>query len=113
MNSAGIDLSSQAVSSQVFSTRMSLTSVFGMGTGGTSLPLTPALRIYFRSECFLKSSYDPYGNRTHDYAVRGRRLSRLTKGPWSERMLVYHVLGKKSRAFAKKVEKVRKNKEPA
>ena len=40
---AGIDLSSRVVSNQVFSTRMSLTSVFGMGTGGTSLPLTPAL----------------------------------------------------------------------
>ena len=25
---------------------------------------------------------DPCGNRTHDYAVRGRRLSRLTKGPY-------------------------------
>ena len=24
---------------------------------------------------------DPSGNRTHDYAVRGRRLSRLTIGP--------------------------------
>ena len=24
---------------------------------------------------------DPYGNRTHAFAVRGRRLSRLTKGP--------------------------------
>lgn len=24
---------------------------------------------------------DPYGNRTHDFAVRGRRLNRLTKGP--------------------------------
>ena len=24
---------------------------------------------------------DPSGNRTHDYAVRGRRLSRLTMGP--------------------------------
>ena len=30
-------------------------------------------------------SGDPYGNRTHDYAVRGRRLSRLTKGPSSKR----------------------------
>ena len=39
---AGIDLFSRAVSSQVSSTRMSLTSVFGMGTGGSSLPLTPA-----------------------------------------------------------------------
>ena len=26
---------------------------------------------------------DPYGNRTHAFAVRGRRLSRLTKGPYS------------------------------
>ena len=24
---------------------------------------------------------DPYGNRTHDCALRGRRLNRLTKGP--------------------------------
>ena len=27
------------------------------------------------------SSGDPYGNRTHIFAVRGRRLNRLTKGP--------------------------------
>ncbi len=42
--SAGIDLSSQVVANQVFSTRMSLTSVFGMGTGGTSQPLTPTIK---------------------------------------------------------------------
>ena len=40
----GTALSSQAVSSQVFSTLVSLTSVFGMGTGGTSPPLAPVLR---------------------------------------------------------------------
>ena len=34
----GTDLVSRAVTSQVSSTRMSLTSVFGMGTGVTSLP---------------------------------------------------------------------------
>ena len=34
----GIDISSRAVSSQVLSARLSLTSVFGMGTGGTSAP---------------------------------------------------------------------------
>ena len=81
MNSAGIDLSSRVVSNQVFSTRMSLTSVFGMGTGGTSLPLTPALQ--YISEAMLREikRNDPYGNRTHDYAVRGRRLSLLTNGP--------------------------------
>ena len=26
-------------------------------------------------------SGDPYGNRTHDYAVKGRRLNLLTNGP--------------------------------
>ena len=39
---AGVYLSSQAVSSQVFSAQRSLTSVFGMGTGGTSASSTPA-----------------------------------------------------------------------
>ena len=39
----GIALSSQAVTRQVFSTLMSLTSVFGMGTGGSSSPVTPTL----------------------------------------------------------------------
>ena len=28
---------------------------------------------------------DPYGNRTHAFAVRGRRLSRLTNGPFLQR----------------------------
>ena len=37
----GIYLSSQAASSQVFSAQVSLTSVFGMGTGGPSPPSTP------------------------------------------------------------------------
>ena len=37
----GTVLSSQAVASQVFSTLMSLTSVFGMGTGGSLSPLSP------------------------------------------------------------------------
>ena len=33
---------------------------------------------------------DPYGNRTHIFAVRGRRLSRLTKGPCLLTPLLYH-----------------------
>ena len=45
----GIDLSSRAVSSQVFSARVSLTSVFGMGTGGPSPSLTPT----FPGELFI------------------------------------------------------------
>ena len=41
---AGIYLFSQAVSSQLSSAQVSLTSVFGMGTGGTSPSSTPAVR---------------------------------------------------------------------
>ena len=37
----GIDLSSQSVARQVFSALVSLTSVFGMGTGGPSPLKTP------------------------------------------------------------------------
>ena len=39
----GISLSFQAVTSQVFSAPLSLTSVFGMGTGGPSASLTPTV----------------------------------------------------------------------
>ena len=34
---------------------------------------------------------DPYGNRTHIFAVRGRRLSRLTKGPGHMTLILYHT----------------------
>ena len=37
----GNNLSSRAASSQVLSTRESLTTVFGMGTGGSSQPSSP------------------------------------------------------------------------
>ena len=60
---AGIALSSQAVSSQVFSTLMSLTSVFGMGTGVTSSPLTPARHNLVFSEVLFgisRSAENPY-----------------------------------------------------
>ena len=33
---------------------------------------------------------DPSGNRTHDYAVRGRRLSRLTIGPSFDLIIISH-----------------------
>ena len=39
----GIDLFSRAASSQVSSAQMSLTSVFGMGTGGPSALITPTI----------------------------------------------------------------------
>ena len=40
-------LSSRAVASQVLSARQSLTSVFGMGTGGPSALITPTCRSVF------------------------------------------------------------------
>ena len=40
-------LSSRAVASQVLSARQSLTSVFGMGTGGPSALITPTYRSVF------------------------------------------------------------------
>ena len=40
---SGDDLSSRAVSSQVLSALKVLTSVFGMGTGGTPSPLSPEI----------------------------------------------------------------------
>ena len=40
---SGSDLLSRAVSSQVPSARRGLTSVFGMGTGGSLLPLPPEI----------------------------------------------------------------------
>ena len=42
---AGTALFFQAVTRQVSSALMSLTSVFGMGTGGTSSPLAPAIQL--------------------------------------------------------------------
>ena len=41
----GNNLSSQAASSPVLSTRGSLTAVFGMGTGGASQPSSPDLKV--------------------------------------------------------------------
>ena len=59
---AGIYLFSQAVSSQLSSAQVSLTSVFGMGTGGTSPSLTPATQMTLSlasllEGCTLKTEY--------------------------------------------------------
>ena len=53
LGSGGV-LSSRAVSSQVLSALMGLTSVFGMGTGGTPSPLPPEIVSLFGAEvlCF-------------------------------------------------------------
>ena len=49
---SGNDLLSRAVSSQVPSARGGLTSVFGMGTGGSLQPLSPEIVIKFSSSPF-------------------------------------------------------------
>ena len=51
---SGDDLSSRAVTSQVLLALRRLTSVFGMGTGGTFSPLSPETLSTFRT---LKTSY--------------------------------------------------------
>ena len=50
----GIDLFSQSVARQVFSALLSLTTVFGMGTGGPSPQSTPTSCGYTLS-CTLKT----------------------------------------------------------
>ena len=44
--SVGIELSSRTVSRKVFSPLQSLTSVFGMGTGGPSAFVTPTIQEF-------------------------------------------------------------------
>ena len=87
-------LSSRQVTLQVLSAQMSLTSVFGMGTGGPSSQSTPTifhsrvlpetssiiLRFSRLSSAFFLG--DPSGIRTHVNGVRGRCLNHLTMGPW-------------------------------
>ena len=48
------DLSSRAVASRVFSALQSLTSVFGMGTGGPSALKTPTASLQWRSAIRLE-----------------------------------------------------------
>ena len=45
----GISLFFRAVTSQVFSAPLSLTSVFGMGTGGPSASSTPTILLYLKA----------------------------------------------------------------
>ena len=45
LNGVGIDLFSRSVARQVFSALQSLTSVFGMGTGGPSALKTPTINV--------------------------------------------------------------------
>ena len=89
-DSVGVYLSFRAVSSQVFSAQVSLTAVFGMGTGGPSPLWTPTMKtslpvntmyyfIIFTLHC--QAFGDPWESRTPVWGVRGPRLDHLTNGP--------------------------------
>ena len=54
---SGGDLSSRAVSSQVLSALKGLTSVFGMGTGGTPSPLPPEIISFLGAEVVVLLSH--------------------------------------------------------
>ena len=97
-------LSSRAVTRQVLSALVSLTSVFGMGTGGPSqqsipthmdgsspsfiVKSLPASNRFILAHpvlpvnCFLRTAGDPYRIRTDVKGVRGLCLNHLTNGPW-------------------------------
>ena len=80
-------LSSRAVARQVLSAQVSLTSVFGMGTGGPSPQSIPThygwLLTTFYIYILLDEDHlgDPYRIRTDVNGVRGRCLNHLTNGP--------------------------------
>ena len=56
---SGGDLCSRAVSSQVLSALKGLTSVFGMGTGGTPSPLPPEIVSLYRAIAFIRTARIP------------------------------------------------------
>ena len=87
-------LSSRQVTLQVLSAQMSLTSVFGMGTGGPSSQSIPTMsdgcypsllcQNPLGSNCFVLHFSllgDPYRIRTDVKGVRGLCLNHLTNGP--------------------------------
>ena len=69
----GIYLSSRHVAMQVLSARQSLTSVFGMGTGGPSASITPT----FVSASFTLRNA-PSGIRTRDPLIKSQLLYQLS-----------------------------------
>ena len=82
-----IDLSYRAVSSQVLSAQMSLTTVFGMGTGGpSSLKTLTIKRFDVCFFCFLlvgalsymRKDGAPSGIRTRDPLIKSQLLYQLS-----------------------------------
>ena len=76
----GIDLSFQSVARQVFSAPVSLTSVFGMGTGGPSPLKTPTVNGY----CQILNQYDCV-------VKQNLRPENRTKGKKREQAFLHNV----------------------
>ena len=89
----GVDLSFQSVARQVFSALVSLTAVFGMGTGGPSPLKTPTIwnyQILLYSIPFVKGFFQeaeaisllkygtPSGTRTLDTLIKSQVLYQLS-----------------------------------
>ena len=76
----GVELSSRSVSRQVFSPLQSLTSVFGMGTGGPSALKSPTFggRIVNNSSYVAKRRGAPSGIRTRDPLIKSQLLYQLS-----------------------------------
>ena len=85
----GIDLSSQSVARQVFSALVSLTSVFGMGTGGPSPLKTPTafglhqilqylIALVKGNFCEAEPHGTPSGTRTLDTLIKSQVLYQLS-----------------------------------
>ena len=91
----GNNLSSQAASSPVLSTRGSLTAVFGMGTGGASQPSSPDLNGLFRlllrqtgkSSSILSGLLRPSKLYRRNYLQKLTRLTFLTLPCFSNQAL--------------------------
>ena len=89
LREAGIYLFSQAVSSQLSSAQVSLTSVFGMGTGGSSPSSTPAIAwplsamLLFSEVYTLKTEYRTAG-KWSTLRKWGQALDLLVHASWTD-----------------------------
>ena len=93
---SGGDLLSRTVTSQVPSALKSLTSVFGMGTGGTSSSLPPEMVSYLISRTLTTAQ--PSKIQVCDHLVRGARDGNSVRGA---RAILFVLPLLISRSFAK------------
>ena len=96
--SVGVFLFSRAVASQVSSAPLSLTSVFGMGTGGPSASSTPTTYIFitFSRTCKYLIYFFPW---FLIYAMKSRKLHPIYFGDsWGNRPAAFGILSARGTA---------------